>query len=175
MSFIRPRVRAVLFHWRAAIVGAGLVLVGIYLVATGLTAQRFIGFGVIGLGLVIVWDGIRRARFPAPGGGAGVVEVDERRITYFGPEGGGSVSIDGLLSVTIVTTDMGPFASDLFWQFQDTADQQLIVPSNAEGAEALFDALSALPGVNYGAVIAASGSTKPQSFDIWRRSPRRLH
>ena len=139
MSFLRPEVISGLLRWRDALVGSVLIAFGLYSAFTGLTVQRWTGYLLILLGAALLWEGIKRARFPAPGGGPGVVDVDERQITYFGPLGGGAVSIDELSRVEIRTGPAGPH-----WDFTDTSGATLTIPGNAENVELLFDALAAL-------------------------------
>jgi len=175
MTFVRPELRAALLRWRAAIIGAAVAALGLFWVIASGGVIRAIGVVLLLLGAALLWDGIRRARFPKSGGGLGVVEIDERRISYLGPLGGGSISLDEMMRIQIVTTDNGPFANDVLWQFTDRSGQRLTIPSNAEGTDRIFDALAAYKGVNYDAVIQANGSTSNQSFTIWQESPRALH
>ena len=107
--------------------------------------------------------------------GPGVVEVDERQITYFAPLGGGAVSINDLARVTILTNDQGPFAEDIHWLLEENGGLRLLIPNSAEGAAQLFDALAPLKGVDFEAAIRAMGSTTPDSFVIWAKEPVRLH
>ena len=175
MSFLRPEAATALARWREALIGAALMALGIYSALTGLTVQRWIGYALIALGAALLWQGIRRARFPAPGGGPGVVDVDERQITYFGPLGGGAVSIDELTRVAIRTTDLGPAVSDLFWDFTDTSGTTLTIPGDAENAELIFDALAALPGADYEAATRAASSTAQALFVVWQVSSEGPH
>ena len=170
MSFIRPEVRDGVLRWREVLIGAAVLLVGLYLLASGYGLQKWLGGVLVLVGLALIWEGMRRARFPAPGGGAGMVDVDERQITYFGPLGGGSISINDLVRVSVRTSDLGPLAPDLYWDFFDGEGQSLTIPGDAEGAELIFDALSALEGVDYEAATRAAGATDNQLFTIWRRS-----
>lgn len=175
MSFLRPEALATLKRWREALIGLGIVLLAVW---WGLGAHGFVrGAAIVigAVGLALLWNGIRRARFQPGTGGTGVVEVDERQITYFGPEGGGAISIDALIQVRIFTTADGPFDDDVFWVLDDESGQHLRIPSSAEGADGLFDALAALPGANYEVVIEAMRSTELAQFDIWKKSPPRLH
>jgi hypothetical protein len=98
-----------------------------------------------------------------------MVDVDERQITYFGPLGGGSISINELVRVNIRTSDLGPLAPDLYWDFFDDGGTSLTIPGDAEGVEQIFDALSALKGVDYEAVTNAAGTTEDQFFTVWRK------
>lgn len=170
MSLIRPEAAAFLKRWREAII-AGVILLGSLQAAsttTGLINGLSWVTALVGAALFI--EGVRRARLPQNGGGLGVVEVDERQITYFGPHGGGALSINELRRVKVRTTDMGPFTSDFFWEFTDASGQRLTIPGDAENASALFDALTVLPGADYEAVIKASTSTQNEDFLVWQAS-----
>ena len=175
MSFVRPEIQQVFDRWRSAIIGAILVLIGLFFAATGTGIMPYVGGAVVLVGAALLWDGVRRARFPKSGGGLGVVELDERQISYFGPLGGGALSIEELTLIKIVTTDNGPFVTDVIWQFTDSGGQRLLIPSNAEGADRIFDALAALKGVNYDAVTRANGATDTGAFTIWQKSRPQLH
>lgn len=169
MSFLRPEVREGLLRWREALIGAALVLAGLHLAVFGLGVQRWLGAGMAAVGVMLVWEGFRRARFPAPGGGAGMVDVDERQITYFGPLGGGSISINELVRVNIRTSDLGPMAPDLYWDFFDAEGHSLTIPGDEEGVDLIFDALSALEGVDYETVTRAAGTTEDKLFTVWQK------
>ncbi len=170
MSFIRPEVAALLKKWREAMI-AGAILLGSLQAAsatTGLVNALAWVTALIGAALFI--EGVRRARLPQDSGGVGVVELDERQITYLGPHGGGAISINELARVKVFTTDQGPAGSDFFWQFTDGAGQRLTIPGDAENASALFDALTALPGADYEQVIKASSSVEQGEFLVWERT-----
>lgn len=168
-GFIRPEARAALWRWRDVLAGGAIVVVG--LLAIGSLSDLLVGLGIaaICLGALLILNGIRRARFPGQGGGVGMVEVRERKITYFGPYGGGAVSLDDLARIQIRTTQAGPLEPDLFWMFTTQDGELLSVPGQAEGVETLFDALAALDGVDYAAATAAAGTVRNQLFDIWQR------
>ena len=136
MSFIRPEVKAFFLKWREAII-AGAILMGSLQAAsstTGLVKGLSWATALIGAALFI--EGVRRARLPERSGGVGVVEVDERQITYLGPLGGGAISINELIRVKVRTTDLGPMASDFYWEFTDSDGQRLTIPGDAENAAA---------------------------------------
>jgi hypothetical protein len=173
-GFIRPELLALILKWREAGIGVLLALAGLWGAATAGGVVFFAALWAVFLGLALIWGGVRRARFPGGGTGPGLVEVDERQVTYFGPGGGAAVSIDALTRVEIVTSDAGPFGSDLFWVFESEGMAPLIVPGDAVGAERLFDALTALPGVDFAQVTAAMGSTEPRRFVIWSRTTPHL-
>lgn len=169
MSFIRPEARSAIWRWRDTLAGAALIVLGLLGIRSGFSIYVGLGIAAFCLGVSLAFNGIRRARFPGRGGGAGLVEVKERQITYFGPHGGGAVDMDDLDRIQIRTTSDGPVAPDLFWMFTTKSGELLSIPGQAEGVEALFDALSALDGVDYGAAIEAAGSTERKLFEIWQR------
>ena len=77
--------------------------------------------------------------------------------------------------VKVRTTADGPTSSDFFWEFTDTDGQRLTIPGDAENVSALFDALTALPGADYEAVIQASGSTQSADFLVWEAAKGSSH
>lgn len=167
MNFIRPEVKAFLLKWREAII-AGVILMGSLQAASmniGFIRYMSIAGALVGAALFI--EGVRRARLPYDAGGVGVVEVDERQITYLGPMGGGAISINELTRVKVRTTALGPMASDFYWEFTDSEGQRLTIPGDAENASALFDALTVLKGADYEAVIRASGITDESEHLVW--------
>lgn len=166
MSFVRPEVRAVLIRWREALIGGAIGLAALPFLGSVFLLHRVLAWVALLIGVVLIWQGIRRARFPASGGGEGVVEVNERQITYFGPLGGGAVSIDDLTHVQIRAT-----AYNLFWDFTDATGETLTIPGDAEGTDALFDALAPLSGVSYEAITEASVRTDESTHIVWTRAP----
>jgi hypothetical protein len=73
-----------------------------------------------------------------------------------------------LCEVSIVTTEEGPFADDVFWLLVGTTGG-CAVPSNAVGAAALLERLQELPGFDNETVIKAMGSTGNAEFVCWQR------
>ena len=169
MNFIRPEIRQGLLKWRGAIFFALVAAIGLYYFVTRFGAGRFVGLAVLGIGMGLMIDAIRRARFPDDGGGPGIVTVDERRIVYFGPLGGGSMSIDELERVSLAIGQSPSDTWGLRWQFQDLDNQLLTIPSDAEGAAALYDALAALPGVDLRPLTQGHNLSAGQNIEIWTR------
>lgn len=168
-GFVRPELAATFARYREAGIGAGLALAGLYGMATQHGLAFYLSLLALPAGLALLWEGVQRARLPSGGTGPGVVEVDERQITYFGPDGGMAVSVDALIRVEVVTNDLGPFASDLFWVFHSEGAPPLVVPGDAAGADQIHDALTALPGMDFRRVAQAAGSVSPGSFVVWQR------
>lgn len=167
MNLIRPEVRDGLFRWREVLVGIATLLIGLRLATTSFGAVFIIGCGLALAGAALIFAGIQRARFRSGGGGAGVVDIDERQITYFGPYGGGAVSVDELVEIGV-----DPSRS---WLMRDAAGTHLMIPMNAEGADALFDAFAAVPGLTTARLVEAARSAPRQYTTIWAKPQGRLH
>lgn len=173
---IRPEIREMLARYGEVLAGGMVVLLGVLSFKQFGLFWQGLGAVLVLAGLGIAWTAWRRVRLTAKThDGPGVVEVDERQITYFAPLGGGAVSINDLARVTILTNDQGPFAEDVHWLLEENGGTRLLIPNSAEGAAQLFDALSPLKGVDFEAAIRAMGSTASDSFVIWAKDPARLH
>ncbi|WP_208353750.1 hypothetical protein [Pseudaestuariivita rosea] len=176
MSFIRPEVQHFIRRWREVIAGLVVMLFGVYLLIAGVGLQVALGGVLVVGGLVGGLAGYRRARFATGSGGVGVVELDERLITYFAPQGGRSVSIDDLVRLEVRTTNKGPFVNDLFWYLHSSDSYTpLIIPNDAKGVECMFDVINALPGADYKTATTAMTSAENANFVIWQKSAVALH
>ena len=92
MTFIRPEAKAVLWRWREVLAGLAVAALGL-LWATGPRGLLgLVGWVLVAAGVVLVVTGVQRLRFRRTESGPGLVEVDEGKITYFGPLSGGSVA-----------------------------------------------------------------------------------
>ncbi|MAM62124.1 MAG: hypothetical protein CMH11_11585 [Maritimibacter sp.] len=164
MSFIRPEAARGLARWREAMIGAAVVALGLYWAIESLGIIRWVGAALILAGLALTWSGIQRARFRTGRGGLGVVEVDERQITYLAPVGGGIASLEALTHVSVVASRAG----GAYWRF-DMAGERLSIPASAEGARAIFDVLTALPGAKVEPAIRALNAPPDTPVTIWRK------
>lgn len=167
MSFIRPELTAVATRWRESLAGAAAAAFGAYLGLTGTGAAAIIGTILVVGGALLVFAGFQRARFRRGGGGAGVVALDEGRLTYFGPVEGGVVAIADLKSVDLVTDRRGSV-----WVIEAAGAEPLTIPVDAEGSEALFDVFGALPGLDTAAMLRAVEQPSEGRVLIWARGAR---
>lgn len=175
MSFLRPEVVTLLRTWREPVALAVVALTGLYLFRHGQnradSALQLLGLLVTIPSALGIIPAIRMARLRKQRQDPGLVEINERRITYLGPHFGGSVSVDALTRIDIiVSTDWGA-APDIFWTLQHRDGPDLSIPARAEGGENLADAFAALPGFDYQKVIRAMGTTGDARFLIWE-TPR---
>ncbi len=102
--------------------------------------------------------------------GEGVVVIDEARIAYFGPRGGGFVDLPSIVGVEIVTRPHVPPDSTHAWVLSAEDGTRLVIPIGAEGADRLFDALSPLPGIDFDAGVAAVAARGPGRATMWRKA-----
>lgn len=164
-GFFRPEAIAAIARWREVLAALAVILIGLW-IALRLGGVIVTGFGyvLIALGAVIMVPAIRRARFVTGGEGPGAVEVDERRILYMGPVTGGALALDDLRVLSVRRDGEDRVA----WVLADGA-QLLVIPVDAAGADALFDAFAALPGLNVDRLINAVQSRTKGSQRLWVR------
>lgn len=152
---IRPEVREILTRWREVFIGLGVVLVGLWFATRGGWVLGLFGTAVGGLGLGLALVGLRRMRFSQTGG-AGVVQVIEGQVAYFGPHGGGFLALDDLSQVWRIAEG---------WRLVALDGTALEIAQDASGSAALYDALAAKPGL--AALMAQAGETRTPRL-IWR-------
>jgi hypothetical protein len=165
MTLIRPEVARSLHHWREAIFAGGVLALGLWLIFLGGWLLGALGLVVTGLGAGYLWVAVRRARFLAGDGGPGVVQVDEGRIGYFGPFHGGSAALARLTAIRLRSAPNGRRT----WQLEHPDGPSLLIPANAAGADALFDAFATLPGLDPARLVAASRAGGVGERLIWER------
>jgi len=165
MAFLRPEAAQAITKWREPMIATAVIAVGLWIAAfPGPIVQGF-GWVLIALGAAAMLPAIRRARFQASGDAPGVVQVDERRILYMGPTHGGTVAIDELQQVSLRRMEDGRAA----WVLVEGATL-LVIPAEARGAEALFDAFTALPGLSAQAILAARDMPQAGTTRLWTRA-----
>lgn len=171
MSFVRPEVAAAVQRWRETLVGIGALALGLWFAWTSFGALFLIGVVLAIGGGALALAGIQRARFRTPAEGPGIVKVDEGRIVYFGPWGGGSVALDRLGWL-----ELAPSGRDRpDWIFIEEDGHRLEVPADAAGADALFDVFAALPGMPTERMLSLLSDPVRERTVIWQRDLMRLH
>jgi hypothetical protein len=174
---IRPDARATIWRWREVLMGAGVIGFGLWLMALG-------GYLLLPIGAVVAAGGAalavlagRRMRFAAVTDAPGVVQVDEGQVGYMGPVVGGFVSLSDLVELRLIS-----MRGRRLWRLKQADGQAILIPVDAAGAEALFDAFSALPGLSSADLLAAlapppgAGSRAVMAGGenrvVWRRAGR---
>jgi hypothetical protein len=164
IGFIRPEARAQIWRWRESLAGFGLAILGIWLVLGPGSLAGLVGYALGVAGFALIWVGWQRARFRKADDGPGAVQVDEGKVTYFGPLTGGSVAMRELDSLTL-NGAMFP----AHWQLEQPGAPPLLIPVNAAGADALFDVFATLPGLKTERMLTLLRDNPHQAVVIWQR------
>lgn len=167
MSFIRPEAARLLTRWRETLIGTAAALLGLWWLATTAGALWLFGLVLAPGGALLALAGIQRARFRGAAAAPGVVELVEGQLGYFGPHDGGVIDIAAIRRVDVVRDRAGA----AFWVLHAAGAPPLAIPAGAAGADALFDALAALPGLRPERIAAAPGEAVPVPRTLWRRDP----
>lgn len=164
MSFIRPEAAASLARWREALLGLGVLALGAWWALALGGILFWIGLVLCVGGIALAVTGLQRGRFRSASGGPGIVQIDEGRVTYFGPLTGGSID---LAEMTELALD--PTGQPAHWRLSQPGRPQLFIPISATGNDALFDAFSSLPGLKSETLIAAMHTKTDMPTRIWHR------
>ena len=172
MSLLRPEVSTWLRRWAESLAALGLAGLGVWALWRGFArfnqVQELIGLVMLVIGLAAFWASFQRARFARGHLGPGLVEIDERQISYMTPLGGAAVDLEALTRIEMRTYD----AAGRVWVLKQSRGASLQIPVNAAGADRLFDAFSALPGMESTRLVAAVNATSDQRDVIWRAPNR---
>lgn len=160
---IRPEAKNQLLRWREVLAGASAALIGLWWLAGPGQLLTFPAVALIIAGGALIWIGVQRARFRSAGAGPGSVQVDEGQITYFGPLAGGAVALREMRRLTLDGT-----AHPAHWRLEQPGHAPLMIPVNAEGADALFDAFATLPGLKTQAMLQALNHPSNAQIVIWQ-------
>lgn len=160
---IRPEVAALLRRYQELLAGVAVAALGLYWLVFSGGLLRWIGAAVILAGGALAIAGVQRARFRQGGGGPGVVQVVERRVSYFGPLDGGVLDLDALTSLVL-----DPSGTPPHWVLRSAGQPPLHIPLTAKGADALFDAFSSLPGLQVDHMLRQVDHTPAGPVVIWR-------
>ncbi|MCB2111034.1 MAG: hypothetical protein H6895_13765 [Defluviimonas sp.] len=163
MSFVRPELAARLGRWRELAAAAVVALAGFGLLRLG--GYVFVPLGLAVLALAAGWAtiAVRRLRFLRAVAAPGVVEVDEGQVGYFGPAFGGFVALADLAELRL--TDLHGARQ---WRLRTQGGEVLLIPVDAAGADKLYDAFSALPGIDM-ARLADALDAGMATLPLWRR------
>jgi hypothetical protein len=158
-------------HWTEAVLVWALAMAGVWFLSLTI---RFGGWLPLVLGAAfllvsaIAYGSFRqRMRFRSAAGGPGIVRVVEGRIGYLGPVSGGFADADSLEKVEIGTRRRT-------WMLYREGEPPLEVPLGASGAEALFDAVAALPGARMAEAERALEIEPGPVVLVWEKPRHRL-
>ena len=163
MPLIRDDLRIRLGDAREVMGAAALALAGIWLIWLGGYVLVPVGAGLMALAAVWARMAWRRMRFDPAITAPGVVEVIEGQVGYLGPETGGYVALPDLVEVRLLT-----IRGQRLWRLKQADGQALLVPVQAAGGAALFDALCTLPGMDASALSAGLSPGTAGLVVVWR-------
>jgi len=163
-GFLRPEAARALSRWREVLIALAVVALGTWIAfRPGPIVQGF-GYVLIAVGAFGLIPALRRARFQGDGQGPGVVKIDEGRILFMGPVTGGTVAIRELTSLSLRRDETG----QAVWVLVEPG-ALLTIPTNAQGADALFDAFTALPGLSAQRLLAVLSRDTAGTDRVWVR------
>jgi len=95
--------------------------------------------------------------------GHGIVHFVEGQITYFGPESGGIVAVGDITRVML-----RKIGRENVWVIEQPAQPALVIPTNAQGADRLFDAFVLLPNWNVEFTLSRLEDNQSHEDVIWQ-------
>lgn len=99
-----------------------------------------------------------------------VVTFDGKEIRSSHPERSyGSIVVDRIVEVGVLTTDDGPVAPDVWIMLLDSKGLACTFPSDAEGHKPVIDILLKFEGFDHRTLIEAMGSTSNAKFVVWKK------
>jgi hypothetical protein len=170
MTFLRPEARAALWRWREVIAAGAVLAFGLWWALATFAPVRWLAVPILGIGVAMLWTGVQRLRFRRGGGGAGVVQIVERRLAYWGPLTGGMIDMDDLARLTL-----DPAGRPAHWVLTPHHGDTLHIPVDAEGADALFDLFAALPGLRAERMLDLLSHPPDRATVLWQSGRFRLH
>ncbi|MGB5560626.1 MAG: hypothetical protein WBN04_21755 [Paracoccaceae bacterium] len=171
MQFVRPELKEAIWRCREALIGVFVSILGMYWAIAGDGILQIIGTSLTIAGALLFFAGIQRARFRTGSGGAGVVHVMEGQVAYYGPYEGGAMAVAELTKVELDPTTK-PVSQ---WILHDPHSPPLRIPTNAEGAEALFDVFAGLEGIQTERMLTELTGTPDRQVVIWQAAAPALH
>lgn len=161
------RPMAILSRWLETGVAAAVLAVALIYGIDAVRLGGWPGWALIALAApVAIWLRLaaQRAWSVRTDLGPGIASVDERRVTYMGPETGGALSLDALRAVDVESGDAP------IWILRQVGGPTLRIPAGAEGADALPEALAGLPGFSELKALRALGAAGHALHPVWRRN-----
>lgn len=161
---IRPEAAAVLLRWRDAFIGTALIALGLYWFTKTFGLLSWVGAALTLIGALIGFAGLQRARFAKTQQGAGIVDVTEGQITYFGPNTGGVIALDNITKISLIYQQ-----NEQLWKLEQPAQPALFIPIGATGAERLFDAFTQLQNFQIEPMLQLLAQRLNTPQTIWQK------
>lgn len=183
MAFVRAEVAEGLLKWRAPLIYAGVALFGVLVFSRGGLFFQVVGAAVIAIGVTYFVTTVRRIGLRANDTGQGVVEIDERQVTYLSAFGGGAVSLDDLTDIRVSSPTQLVSAAQPYharplsrlWILRDSLGSEVQIPMDATNVDALVEAMLNLPQTQSALIYQAMRAEGGQPVVIWRRETSPLH
>ncbi len=171
MSFFRQDALASLNRWKGVGLAGAVAVCGVLVLERGIRTGDLFQAGIGGvLAVASVMAGfamVQRERLRWHGEHFGAVEVDEREIRAFGPEGQTILSLDMLDRIEVRGSE--GLGSCWVLHRSGTGLMPVIVPVTADGNGGLFDAISSLPGIDLSKLVDVSVRPPERTVLIWKR------
>lgn len=171
-ELIRPQARAALLRWREVLIALALFALGLWWALTRFGLLSWIGWALALGALALGWSAYQRLRFGAQGEAPGVVQVVEAEIRYFAPLVGGTgaaMSTGGVVAIDAISR-LGLSRDRQLWLIGASDGGAFEIPRAAQGADALFDAYAALPGIDMQHLLRAlEQPANPEAEILWQR------
>jgi len=169
MSAFRPEAVQEVKRWLEPLFLASSLPLAAYWLWLGLTRPSYfyLGLGVFSglVSLPLLYFALIRLKLRRGGNAAGIVEIRERSIVYFAPRLGGDVSLEALNKIVISPSKSGSYN----WVLYAPEQPPLIIPFNAQGADKLLHAFSALPGLSLDRLNKALNADRNVMHIVWFR------
>ena len=156
---IRPEVKALFWNWREVIAALAVAALGVWWGLASFGIIQWLGWALAALGVMLALSAFQKLRFRPDTDGPGVVTIDERRVAYLGPMDGGVVDLDLMVQLDLTATGE--------WRLISADGQAVDIPTDAAGAEALFDVFTALPGLNTEHMLSVLRRDRPAQMTVW--------
>lgn len=168
MSLIRLEMRQHIRRWGEVAAALVVALAGGALMRAGGYLLFPLGLALTLLALGWALMAFRRLSFQREVSAPGVVEIVEGQVGYFGPSFGGFIALADLTELRLAE-----FHGTQQWRLKTAAGEVLLIPTEASGAEKLFDAFATLPGIDM-AALASALDNRTATLPLWRRPVPRL-
>ena len=165
MTFFRPEATAALWRWREVLIGVALAVLALWWLAGPGGLLGFLAPAVLVAAGALIMIGLQRGRFRGAGGGLGTVQVDEGQVTYFGPLSGGMIALREMSRLTLDGAQR-----PAHWRLEQPDHAPVMIPVDADGADALFDAFASLPGLKTEHMLAQLRDAPHKPVLIWERA-----
>jgi hypothetical protein len=167
-GFIRPEMARFLRRWAEPLAAGVIALVGLRIFWRAYTHFNWMGEAIGGLliliGVAAGWAAYRRVQFNHEGDGPGLIEVTERQISYMTSLGGDTVDIAAMTRLELRSIP----SLGRVWVLKQSEGPTLFIPVGAAGSKKLFDAFTALPGLEQSRLIEAVKSDIDHKLVVWR-------